>query len=121
MPSWANVELAVAHGGEMPFSTVADPQKLALLGRVLDTFCIQRGIMDATAREDVAFQLLRIFQRGVEDEIGLLTTLELVYRLQAASPTSTKVRRGSLSSRLERTSEEQCRWRSRLGGTVGPE
>jgi hypothetical protein len=63
----------------MPFSTVVEADKLALLTRVLDSFCDQHGIVDAQDREEAAFQIFHVYDRGIEDEVGLLTIMKAVH------------------------------------------
>jgi hypothetical protein len=63
----------------MSFSSILDADTLAFLTRVLERFCDQQGIVDTQAREDAAFQILHIYQRGVGDEVALLTIMKAVY------------------------------------------
>jgi hypothetical protein len=71
----------------MPFSSILDAGQLALLTRVLESFCDQQGIVDRQGREEAAFQILHIHQRGVDDEVALLTIMKAVY-WQRQPPTS---------------------------------
>ncbi|WP_165778599.1 hypothetical protein [Mesorhizobium wenxiniae] len=64
----------------MPFSRysgVFEPADLGLLQRVFDQLCGERRLaqMDKEQREDLAEEIVIVFQNGIDDEAGLLQAL----------------------------------------------
>jgi hypothetical protein len=60
------------------FRGVIEPRKLASLSKVLDDYCLEYGINDETGREEVAFQIVQLYQRGVAGEDRLALELRLL-------------------------------------------
>ncbi|MDG4897749.1 RNA-binding protein [Mesorhizobium sp. WSM4976] len=64
----------------MPLSRYAgtyDPAELQLIQRVFDLLCAQRGltVREKERREDLAADILRVFNDGTRTEADLLRTL----------------------------------------------
>jgi hypothetical protein len=54
---------------------VASAKQLAMMAKVLDSYCHTHGVTDASQREDVATLILELFNHGFRDEEVLLTEL----------------------------------------------
>jgi hypothetical protein len=49
-----------------------EPSELAFLKRVFDDFCQERGLTDnSNAANDIAAEMIQLYQRGVKDERSL--------------------------------------------------
>lgn len=60
----------------MPFRNVVDADAVAMLVRVLDTYCVRHGVTDEENRQSLAASILWHYQRGMEDEQLLAEFLE---------------------------------------------
>ena len=61
----------------MRFGAVARPEEVAVMARVLDSYCNQAGITSQVERENVAAQILALYEMGVSEEDELLAALIL--------------------------------------------
>ena len=55
---------------------MADSAELAVLTKALDDYCARHGIEKGPCRDDVAMQVLRLFQQGVTEPARLADGLE---------------------------------------------
>ena len=61
----------------MKFGTVAGPEQVAAMGRVLEAYCEHTGITSHIERQNVAARILALYELGVADEDELLAALML--------------------------------------------
>lgn len=61
----------------MKFGAVAGPEHVAVMGRVLDTYCRHTGITNKIERENVAARIIALYEIGVVCEEELLAALIL--------------------------------------------
>ena len=54
---------------------VASPKQIAMMKRVLDAYCGALGITDELRREELAFQIVALFDKGFRDESSLRAAL----------------------------------------------
>lgn len=60
----------------MKHNGIADPEQLAMLVRVLETYCTNAGILsDSPEREHIALTLIALYERGIVDEGQLAASL----------------------------------------------
>ena len=59
----------------MKFGTIASPEQVAAMARVLDAYCKQAGITSQVERENLAAQIMALFEIGVCEEDELLAAL----------------------------------------------
>lgn len=62
----------------MKHNGIADPGQLAMLTRVLNDYCGQRGILaNSPEREHLAATLIALYESGVTDDIQLAASLSV--------------------------------------------
>src|SRR5688572_13918999 len=60
----------------MKFGTIANPQQVAVMARVVSAYCKHAGIEPGSAaREDIATKILALHEIGVRNENDLLSAL----------------------------------------------
>jgi hypothetical protein len=59
----------------MMFGVLASPEKIEMMVRVLDTYCIRAGIVHRADREDVAATIFGHYANGIETEDDLMFAL----------------------------------------------
>jgi hypothetical protein len=69
----------------MKFGTVAGPRQLAVMERVLIAYCKQAGIESQVERENVAAQIVALFEIGISEEDELLEALILPFAAKRGS------------------------------------
>jgi hypothetical protein len=74
----------------MKFRTVAGPEQVATMGRVLDAYCEHAGITSQIERENVAARVLALYEMGVAEEDELLAALILPPRRKRGKPSSVR-------------------------------
>lgn len=62
----------------MKHNGIADPGQLAMLTRVLNAYCDQRGIFaNSPEREHLAATLIALYEGGMTDEMQLAASLSM--------------------------------------------
>ena len=74
----------------MKIRTVAGPEQVAAMGRVLDAYCKHAGITGQVERENVAARILALCEIGVADEDELLAALILPRRRKGGKRSSVR-------------------------------
>lgn len=59
----------------MPFREIVEPAALAMLTKVLDTYCSQTGVTEATDRQAAAFHIMHLYRNGDDTEDAILAKL----------------------------------------------
>ena len=59
----------------MPRGVVAGPKQIAMMVRVLDAYARAFGVTDEARREDLATEIVSLFDQGFRDESSLLQAL----------------------------------------------
>lgn len=54
---------------------IASPEQVAMMARVLDTYCKQRGIVVGPERDTVGEKVLALFDNGHRTEVALRAAL----------------------------------------------
>ena len=62
----------------MPFRNVIEPVHLAGLSRVLDDYCCEAGVTDEVRLDELAYQIVQLYQQGVDGEDRLALELRLL-------------------------------------------
>lgn len=57
--------------------TMATPDQLAVMARVLDAYCKLAGIENQVERETIAAQIVALFETGIDEEDELMAALML--------------------------------------------
>ena len=73
----------------MKIRTVAGPDEVAAMGRVLDAYCKHAGITGQVERENVAARILALYERGAAQEDELLAAL-MPPRRKGGKPSSVR-------------------------------
>ena len=74
----------------MKIRTVAGPDEVAAMGRVLDAYCKHAGITGQVERENVTARILALYERGAAQEDELLAALMLPPRRKGGKPSSVR-------------------------------
>ena len=59
----------------MKFGGVASPEELAVMDRVLDAYCAQAGVTNQVERENIAAEIVALFELGLPTEDDLRRAL----------------------------------------------
>ncbi|QPC95724.1 hypothetical protein [Mesorhizobium sp. INR15] len=67
----------------MPFTGIAEPEQLGMLGQAVEEYCLIHGISDVQGRDDAAWLIMSAYTNGANSLDELWAALETEERRQA--------------------------------------